>query len=111
MQYKLRLLNLKCYLSDESDGDEIFLKSEGKRIWPTDKKYKTITEEITPLKLEFDVEKGAKMPIDIWDYDVLSANDHLGSLTITADAHGQYEVDFRKTGKDKSKYALEFEIG
>lgn len=111
MLYKLRLLNLKCYLSDESDGDEIFLKSEGKKIWPVEEKFKTINAEETKLNIEFEVEKGAKMPIELWDYDVLSANDHLGDLTIVADAHGKYEVDFHKTGKDKSKYALEFEIG
>lgn len=111
MQYKLRLLNLKCYLSDESDGDEVFLKSEGKRIWPTETKYKTVTEETTPLNIEMEIEKGVKIPIDLWDYDALSANDHLGSLVILADAHGSYALDFRKTGHDKSRYAIEFEIG
>lgn len=111
MHYKLRLLNLKCYLSDESDGDEVFLKSNGKRIWPPDAKYKTVREETTPLGIEMEVEKGTKIPIDLWDYDALSANDLLGKLVIQADEHGTFTVDFRKTGQDKSRYAMEFEVG
>jgi len=111
MQYKLRILNLKCYLADESDGDEIYLLTNGKKIWPTDAKYKNISVETTSLKLDFSIEKGGTMKIELWDFDTFSANDHLGDLTIEAEAHGNYKNDFTKVGKDKSRYALEWEIG
>ena len=111
MKYKLKILNLKCYLRDESDGDEIYLISDGKKIWPADKKYLTITEEETPIGVDFDIEKGDNIPIDIWDHDKLSTNDHLGSLIIKADSHGQFVLDFTKTGQDGSRYGLEWEIG
>ena len=42
------------------------------------------------------------MDIEIWDYDLLSANDHLGSLTIHAEAHGHFANDFVKQGSDQS---------
>ena len=111
MDYKLRILNLKCYLPDESDGDEIYLKYNGNKIWPTDAKYVHIEGENTPVKVEFTIQKGDSMLIELWDYDLLSANDHLGDLTIQADAHGSYAIEFTKKGKDQSKYALEWEIG
>ena len=33
------LLKLNCYFTDETKQDEIFIKFNGKKIWPTDKKY------------------------------------------------------------------------
>ncbi len=111
MHYKLRLLTLKCYLPDETSGDEIYLISGGEKIWPTDAKYLTISAEETPLNVEFHLEKGDSFPIEIWDHDKLSSNDRLGSLVIEAENHGQFTVNFSKTGKDKSSYALQWEIG
>lgn len=111
MDYKLRILSLKCYLSDESDGDEIYLMSNGAKIWPTDAKYKHIGTESNAIDLEMLIQKGDSIPIELWDHDKLSANDHLGDLTIQADAHGHFVNEFTKKGKDKSKYSLEWEIG
>lgn len=111
MEYKLRLLNLKCYLSDEADGDEVYLKSNGHKIWPVAEKYIVPKEESISVNLELNIQKGDSMDIEIWDYDLLSANDHLGSLTIHAEAHGHYVNDFVKRGVDQSKYGLEWELG
>ena len=111
MEYKLRILSLKCYISDESDGDEIYLMSAGKKIWPTDNKYRNINVESTQIELVMIIQKGDRITIELWDHDKLSANDHLGDLTIQADAHGHFVNEFMKKGKDKSKYALEWEIG
>jgi len=111
MKYKLKILSIKCYLPDESDGDEIYLISEGKRIWPTDAGYLNIKEEETRVDIEFSIEKGDRISVELWDHDKFSANDHLGSLVIEADAHGQFVNEFLKEGKDQSKYALEWEIG
>ncbi len=110
MQYKLTLLNLNCYLSAEDDGDEIYLKHQGERIWPATTRYYHINSGTVPVNLEVPITKGDSYTIELWEFDVLSANDHLGNLTIIADAHGHYTNEFTKTGKDRSKYALEWEI-
>ena len=110
MNYKLTILNLNCYLPEEAGGDEIYLKYAGNRIWPLDSRFYHITNETTPVNIEFPVVKGDRLTIELWEFDVLSANDHLGNLTIIADAHGHYTNEFTKTGKDRSKYALEWEI-
>lgn len=111
MKYKLKILSLKCYLRDEADGDEVYLKSEGKKIWPVEAKYTVAREESTPVGLEFIIQKGDVISYELWDHDKLSANDYLGSLTIIADAHGHYVNEFDKPGNDQSKYALEWELG
>ena len=111
MNYKLKILNLKCYLPDESDGDEIYLLRDGKKIWPTDAGYMHIDSENTPIGLDYVIQKGDRINIELWDHDKLSANDHLGNLTIKADAHGNYVNEFTKQGSDQSKYALQWEIG
>lgn len=111
MQYKLRILSLKCYLPDELDGDEVYLKSDGKKVWPADAKYVVASEENTPVGLEFIINKGDVISYELWDYDNLSANDYLGKLIFRADAHGHFINDFVKRGNDQSKYALEWELG
>ena len=111
MDYKLRILSLKCYLKDESDGDEVYLMSDGKKVWPLEARYVVAMDETTPIGLEFDIQKGDVISYELWDHDKLSANDHLGTLTITAEAHGHYENEFVKQGNDNSKYALEWELG
>lgn len=111
MKYKLKILNLKCYLPDEKDGDDIYLMSVGNKIWPSDKKCITITDEDTAIGVDISIDKGDRIPVELWDHDKLSKNDHLGSLVIEADSHGQFVLEFTKTGGDISRYALEWEIG
>ena len=65
MNYKLKILNLKCYLSDEADGDEVYLKSNGQKIWPEEAKYIVPKEENTPIGLEFIINKGDATASDI----------------------------------------------
>ena len=110
MRYKLTLLSLKCYLSDEDDGDEIFIKMDGEKIWPDPEKYMTIVDEDTPIDLEFIISKGDSFDLELWDYDLLSANDLLGKISIQATSHGHFLTDFHKTASDESKYALEWEV-
>lgn len=111
MKYKLVLLKLLCFLPDESDGDEIFILMDGKRIWPIDAKFKTVKAGEILLDIHIEIQKGDIIDFELWDHDTLSPNDLLGKITLKADAHGHFTNDFVKTGSDKSKYALEWEIG
>ena len=111
MKYRLRILNLKCYLPDEADGDEVYIISEGKKVWPQENNYVSANKDTIPVGLELSINKGDYVSYELWDHDLFSTNDLLGSLIISADAHGQFVNDFTKEGKDQSKYALEWEIG
>ena len=84
---------------------------DGKKIWPVDNKYLTVLEETITINLFFEINKGDVVYFELWDHDKLSANDLLGKLSFEANAHGHFIADFIKTGKDGSKYGLEWEIG
>ena len=111
MIYKLKILALKCYLTDEQNGDEIYILMNGNKIWPVKEKYLTVTDETTAIDLSFEINKGDLLKFELWDFDLLSRNDLLGILTVEANAHGHYVNDFEKAGNDSSKYALEWELG
>ncbi len=112
IHYKLKLLKIHCYIPDESDADEVYLKMNGKKIWPVNgNKYESMKDNSFPLDLEFKVEKGSKNLIEIWDYDVISADDLLGTVEIKADqAGGPFNADMVQKETDHAKYSLEYEI-
>lgn len=108
--YNLRLLNINCYISDEADADEVFLKFNGKKIWPKSK-YEKMKDGSLKLNVEIKVEKDSKNILEIWDYDFWTPNDKLGTLTINADKMGgPFTTDFTKTDKGTSRYSVEWEM-
>jgi len=84
-----KLLNILCHVPDERDLDEIYLAINKKKIWPKNKKYKQL--EVGPTELNFDikeVERGQTIEIQLWDYDLLSRNDFLGTFKLILDSPG-----------------------
>jgi len=109
---KCRFLFIHCYLSDETDGDEIFLKCDGKKFWPIDKKYGSMKEGRAELDISLDVNRQQTLEIEVWDYDLLTPNDLLGRCKMTIDGRGgPYRTDMTppKAG-DMAKYTLEWEV-
>lgn len=104
-------MQLKCFVADEYDGDELFLKYRGKRIWPVDRKFERgSTEKPMPLNIEVgDVGKDEWVVIQLWDSDFLSS-DLLGEFVFMADQPGgPYRTDL-KNCKGRARYTLEFQI-
>ena len=78
----IKLRSLQCILNDEVDKDEVYLKLDGKKIWPSGL-YKQINSgDKVDMNLSFE-HSDEKMRIELWDFDFLSKNDLLGSFTIT----------------------------
>ena len=110
LQYTLRLKKLNCYMSGESDSDEIFIKYNGKKVWP-EKKYIKMKDSSENLGLDFKIDKGSTHKFEIWDYDLFSPNDLLGTVTVVADSlGGPYTADMVKSSKGFSRYSIEWEI-
>ncbi|MDH5604447.1 MAG: C2 domain-containing protein [Cyclobacteriaceae bacterium] len=108
--YTLNLIKLNCYLADESDADEIFIKHDGKKIWP-EGKYVKIKDGSMDIKREIKVEKGKSVVFEIWDYDLFTPNDLLGTVTIAADnMGGPYTSDMVKKDQGNSRYSIQWEI-
>ena len=61
----LHLNRLHCYLVEENEYDEVFLKYQGKRIWPKNKKWQAIIMDTTT---ELEVEIGGVEKYQDVDY-------------------------------------------
>jgi hypothetical protein len=59
------------------------------------------------------IDPGTNMVIEIWDYDYISRNDLLGTVTVYIDEPGgSYSTDMVPNEKEtkRAKYILEWEI-
>jgi hypothetical protein len=79
----LTLTSILCEIPEETDKDEIYLKYKGKKIWPKDKKYYKIdVDEEADLNLEVNVGDEEWIEIELWEFDLMKRNDHLGTFHI-----------------------------
>lgn len=112
--YKIKLLHLFCYANEELKEDEIFIKYKGKKVWPKDKKYHGIKpgEKLT-LDVEItDLPEGELMELEIWDWDLWSANDLLGKTIMKADGPGgPFQADMRtEKPEETARYSIQWKI-
>lgn len=76
----LKLSSITCMVPDESDKDELYLKLNGRKIWPKKSKYHRIdTDETVKINMRFRVTEG-RIALEVWDYDLASKDDHLGTF-------------------------------
>ena len=108
----LKLSNLHCHVSDESDLDEIYLKVKDERIWPPKEKYQRVNLGETSLDLSLDnVSKGDILEIELWDYDTLSRDDKLGSFSLHLDQLGSgFRTDLKRVSGTKASYSIDWEF-
>lgn len=109
----VRLKTLLCYQNDEEKYDDIFIKYQGRRIWPTNKKHEDVAIGSMPLMVDIsDVTPNEEMILEIWDYDLWSANDLLGKAKMIPDRPGgPYMVDMTPIDdKETARYSLEWLI-
>jgi len=109
----IKLRNINCMVPDEIDKDEMFLKFKGKKIWPTDHKYFRIqSNEAADVQHTMDVQEGW-VEIELWDYDLTSFNDLLGTFRLKVDDHpGSYSASLTRNEKKShtASYLLNWEI-
>ena len=113
--HTLLLNRLHCYFVEENEYDDVFLKYKGKKIWPAEKKQHPIMmDTTTELGIEIpDLARNEEVVIELWDWDLLSPNDKLGtfSLTIEGDS-GPYSTDMVQNRREtkKAKYTLDWTV-
>lgn len=112
IKYQLRILKLFCYRQDEGDGDEIFLKKDGKKFWPGDSKYIKVKEGEYKVAENIEgIAKGTQMTIELWDWDLLTPNDKLGEFTMLVNERGgPFRTDMKSIDSQEAKYSLEWEV-
>ena len=111
----LKLLNLHCYFVEERDYDDVYLKYDGARIWPMDKKHHPMSMDTTKtLDIEIPgIAEDSEIVIELWDWDLLSPDDKYGTFTLTIgrDA-GILSTDMIQNTKEtkKAKYTLDWQV-
>jgi hypothetical protein len=113
--YTVRLTRLHCYFVEESQYDDVYLKYNGKKIWPEDKRQQPIMmDTTTELELEIEnVSKNEEIIIELWDWDFLSPNDKLGVFKMVVEGDpGPFSTDMIQNLKEtrKAKYTLDWEV-
>lgn len=110
---KIKLKSITCYLPSETDKDEIFLKYRGDKIWPEKTKFLRIdTDETLNINLTLDA-TSIWMEIELWEYDYLSKNDHLGDFVFKSSNYaGEYTNELKVSDEftGKAKYSLLWEL-
>lgn len=80
------LTSVICEVPQETDKDEIYLMFKGKKIWPKEKKFHKIdVDERAPIGLQVKVNAKGIIKIELWEYDLTSSNDHLGTFHLKVD--------------------------
>ena len=101
-------------LNEESDKDEVFLKHNGKRVWPQKGKYHAIdSNERTPVDVSFDHDTTNGLVVELWDWDLLTPNDLIGTfgMQVNADDYGKFTTALKIAhSKSTASYLLEWEI-
>ena len=113
--YTLLLSMLHCYFVEENEYDDVYLKYNGDKIWPKDKKQQPITmDSTTELNVEIqNLLKGQEIVIELWDWDFLSPNDKLGTFTMIVEGNpGTFSTDMVQNLKEtkKAKYTIDWEV-
>jgi len=105
-----KLNSIKCLLNSEYQGDEIYVRYDGKKIWPEDRKWHRMRSgDEAILNIILPVENiGRKVDLELWENDFLR-HSRLGSFIFLLDSlGGPFTVDmFQKDGK--AKYSLVWE--
>ncbi len=109
----IKLHAVICNVPDEPDKDEIFLGIQNKKIWPLKSKFQKVgVDEALALNVSAKFET-AWVEIELWDYDYMSKNDHLGSfhLDLTQDA-GHYGTILSNNNEvsKQADYMINWEI-
>ncbi len=109
-KFSLRLNKIHCYLQEESDGDELFIKYNGKRIWPSDSKFQKAKSGSIDVKVRIDdLDTQCELQLELWDYDFLTPNDKLGIFQMQLNERGGPFITDLST-KSGAKYSLEWEV-
>ncbi|MFK7954141.1 MAG: hypothetical protein AB8B73_14930 [Ekhidna sp.] len=109
---KIRIKSVQCTTPDEIDKDEMYLKINGKKIWPEGELYHRVdTGDVAKVDLELDVSDGWN-EIEVWDFDFVSLNDLLGVFKFKADTTpGQYSTSMTLLEKNSTaSYLMVWEI-
>jgi len=110
-QVKCRLTSIKCYRASEAGGDEIYLKVDNKKIWPSRPFAKIRPSDETPINIDVFSDARGFIRIDLWGRDFFT-DDLLGFFQfVSVGAKGKFSTDLTPCNKDvPPRYVLTWEM-
>jgi hypothetical protein len=99
----------------EEDGfDDIYLKFNGKKFWPINgKKMGIAADTVTTLDIKLgEFSPGEPIKIELWDWDLLSADDFYGDFSFVFEGdEGSFSTDLQQNTRKtrRARYRLEWE--
>jgi hypothetical protein len=96
----------------EANGDEIFLKYDGKKIWPKNKRFANLNSLSQNLDTIIILEKlNQWIEIELWDFNYLLPSSRLGVFRILADKKGgPYTTELIRNEGLLSRYSIKWTI-
>lgn len=108
----LRLESIVSYVRTERDGDEIFIKYMDKKVAPAEGKFIKISKDPVPIEVEIELDKNEKwVELELWDYDLFSRNDSLGSFKLLVDqASDNFTAELVRNKDSEARYVLNWSV-
>lgn len=107
----VKLISLVPFMLSESDGDELFIKHKGEKIWPSSKKFQRVKKERQDLGVTISLPlTNSLLDFELWERDFLS-KDCLGVFRILADEKGgPFEASLVGMNGINCNYLLQWEV-
>jgi len=105
---RLKLLDLRCFKSEDRGGDEAYLLADGEKIWSTDNIEAGDTVSLRSVEpVDFD----DKIKLELLDKDTgfFDSDDKLGTVVIRKKHLGEGEQDCRFS-EEGADYLLIYEV-
>lgn len=105
---RLKLLELRCFESEDSGGDEAYITVDGDKVWSIDE---IENGETASLRSVNPIPFGGSVDVELWDKDtgIFDSDDHLGKATVSDDLVGEDEQEFR-FDKDGANYLMIYAV-
>jgi hypothetical protein len=108
MMARLKLLELRCFETEDSGKDEAYLMVAGSKVWSTDgiKSGQTVSlRAVAPVPFEGTVE------VSLWDEDtgLFDSDDNLGKFHVSDESIGEDEQEYR-FNQDGADYLLIYTV-
>jgi hypothetical protein len=101
--------SLVLFLTSQADGGELFIKFGGKKLWPKDCKFKSMTAEIENVNVEIPLiaEEHTWVEIELWDYNHIFPSSKLGVFKFLVDGKGgPFVTELNREMSKTCRYAI-----
>lgn len=109
----LRLDSIVAHMQTEVDGDEIFIKYKDEKVAPLKGKFvRMIPHAPVPLNAEIELSQDNQwVELELWDYDLLSPNDALGTFRFLVDEVAEnFSSELVRQDGSEARYVLNWSV-